>query len=108
MVMSLDPIPAISKEFEGNAHLEALNKREKFTVFRSIIKGEAATWIGTLEADCYVALRNEFLMKRWNPKIQRKKVDHILDGRFENTSGGRLKTYFRKWKSLARSLEQQR
>ena len=40
------------RKFEENAHLAALNEREKLTVFRSIRKSKAATWIEMVEAYC--------------------------------------------------------
>ena len=46
------------RELEENASLEGLNEREKLTVFKSIMKGEASAWIESVEAENYQSIKN--------------------------------------------------
>ena len=96
------------RDFQENATLEGLNEREKLTLFKSLMKGEAMAWVESVESESFTNIRREFLNKYWNQTIQRKIVHQILDGKYSDEVESSLETYFRKWSSLARSLDQQR
>ena len=80
---------------EGNARLEGLNECEELSIFKIIMKSKIARWMGTIEAEYFVSLERDFLNKYWNKKIQRKVINHILDGRYD------YYTKHRNWKPIS-------
>lgn len=96
------------RNFEENADIEGLSEREKTTAFAGVLKGEAAQWAETIEIRNYQDLKREFLRKYWSERVQRKVVEYILDGRYDAKSESGREAYFRKWASLAKSLDQER
>lgn len=98
----------LTRTFEEHAILEVLSDREKLSAFISIMKGDAATWIELIEATTYREVKLEFLNRFWNKQIQKRIVIYILDGKYDKQKENNMESYFRKWASLAKNLDQTR
>ena len=85
------------KNFEEDAELQGLTNREKLITFMNAMKGEALVWVNTTDTEAYSQIKQDFLSKYWNERIQQQVIDHILDGRYNEARDESMKSYFRKF-----------